>query len=99
VALILDIPGLVERKHALVRGPDNCGRPRVRIDALKSSVGANEQAVAREAAAVQDSEARVSHVLKGFGDMTERLLKSAPYRATTCGGSASRATLRTPANS
>jgi hypothetical protein len=43
--------------------------------------------------------ARVSHVLKGFGDMTERLLKSAPYRATTCGGSASRATLRTPANS
>ena len=46
-------------------------------DALKSIVGANEQAVAREAAAVEDSEARIGNVLKGFGDMTERLLKSA----------------------
>jgi methyl-accepting chemotaxis protein len=46
-------------------------------DTLKSIIGANEQAVAREAAAVQDSEARIGGVLKGFGDMTERLLRSA----------------------
>jgi methyl-accepting chemotaxis protein len=46
-------------------------------DALKSIVGANEQAVEREAAAVQDSEARISKVLGHFGGMTERLLQSA----------------------
>jgi methyl-accepting chemotaxis protein len=46
-------------------------------DTLKHIVGANEQAVAREAAAVADSEARIGGVLKDFGDMTERLLKSA----------------------
>jgi methyl-accepting chemotaxis protein len=46
-------------------------------DALKSIVGANEQAVEREMAAVKDSEARIGNVLQGFGDMTERLLKSA----------------------
>jgi methyl-accepting chemotaxis protein len=46
-------------------------------DALKSIVGANEQAVEREAKAVQDSEARIGGVLQNFGDMTERLLNSA----------------------
>jgi methyl-accepting chemotaxis protein len=46
-------------------------------DALTSIVGANEQAVEREAAAVKDSEARIGSVLHNFGGMTERLLKSA----------------------
>ena len=46
-------------------------------DTLKSIVGANEQAVEREASAVKDSEERIGSVLEEFGGMTERLLKSA----------------------
>lgn len=46
-------------------------------DTLKSIVGANEQAVEREATAVKDSEERIGSVLEEFGGMTERLLKSA----------------------
>jgi methyl-accepting chemotaxis protein len=46
-------------------------------EALKSIVGANEQAVAREANAVSDSQTRIGNVLEGFGGMTERLLQSA----------------------
>jgi methyl-accepting chemotaxis protein len=46
-------------------------------DTLKSIVGANEQAVEREATAVKDSEERIGNVLEKFGGMTERLLKSA----------------------
>jgi len=46
-------------------------------DALKSIVGANEQAVEREATAVKDSESRIGNVLAHFGGMTERLLQSA----------------------
>jgi two-component system chemotaxis sensor kinase CheA len=36
VALILDIPGLVERRHAMARAPDDGARPRVRVDDLVS---------------------------------------------------------------
>jgi methyl-accepting chemotaxis protein len=46
-------------------------------DSLKSIVGANEQSVEREAAAVKDSETRIGEVLAHFGGMTERLLGSA----------------------
>jgi methyl-accepting chemotaxis protein len=46
-------------------------------DRLRSIVGANEQAVEREATAVRDSEERIGSVLQEFGGMTERLLKSA----------------------
>jgi methyl-accepting chemotaxis protein len=46
-------------------------------DSLRSIVGANEQAVEREASAVRDSESRIGKVLEGFGVMTERLLQSA----------------------
>jgi len=46
-------------------------------ETLKSIVGANEQAVEREATAVRDSEERIGNVLEEFGGMTERLLKSA----------------------
>jgi methyl-accepting chemotaxis protein len=46
-------------------------------EALKSIVGANEQAVEREANAVSDSQTRIGNVLEGFGGMTERLLQSA----------------------
>jgi len=46
-------------------------------ETLKSIVGANEQAVEREATAVKDSEERIGSVLEEFGGMTERLLKSA----------------------
>jgi methyl-accepting chemotaxis protein len=46
-------------------------------DTLKSIVGANETAVAREEASVHDSEERIGKVLEHFGGMTERLLQSA----------------------
>jgi methyl-accepting chemotaxis protein len=46
-------------------------------DALRSIVGANEQAVEREVSAVKDSEDRIGSVLANFGGMTEKLLASA----------------------
>jgi methyl-accepting chemotaxis protein len=45
--------------------------------ALNSIVGANEQAVLKEAAAVKASETRIGNVLASFGGMTEKLLASA----------------------